>query len=630
MPKLRIVTGDNTGTEYELGDTLTVIGRRSTNQIVIDSDRVSRAHAQVGLAQNQYVVTDLGSANGTFVNGERIEGDVVLQPGDDVTIGSCILRYFADEEATNQVFVPGYTLKDLIAQGGMGKVYRAVQNSMEREVALKILHDKFAERADFVQRFVLEARSAGKLNHPNIISVHDVGKAGGTYYFSMELVGGNDLSQIMAMRNLEYGEVLPICAKVCEALEYAHNNGLVHRDIKPDNIMLSQNNDVKLADLGIAKTFDVNTGEGSDLTKGGKVLGTPHYMSPEQASGSHVDGRSDLYSLGATLYHILAGVPPFEGENNQEIMAKHLTDEPKDLGTICPALPLAVIEVVRKMMAKNRDERYATAREAAEALSKAAAAKPRPAPVGGARPGAKARAGGKRGTTGGSTSVGRPVRRKTGANKPAGPSLWAKVGVFASVLLIALIGISLVGGDGGTQVEESGPSAQQMMDRAQRREVASPPDYQGAIMIYKQVVRDYDNEPSSQRKARERIQAIEKRLADQEEDEERKADVEAYFAWEKEHMDDLDERVSRLDALAKKYPDQSDRFRRKIAGIVKEKQKTQNERHRKLYTECRREASAARIAGNYDGAQAAIQRYLEAYPDGANKEEMAELSEGVR
>jgi len=331
MAKLRIVAGDGVGTEYPLSEETVSLGRRSASTIKIDHPKASRNHAEVIHHKGDYYIQDLESVNGTYINGIRISHREKLSPGDEIRVGGTVLRFFSEEQKVPEIYIPGYQVEELVAQGGMGTVFRGVQVSMDRYVAIKVLHEHYAKRKDFVQRFVQEARAAGKLNHPNIIGVHDVGKAGNTYYFSMELVTGNDLSQIMGYREIGWQELMEIAARVCDALAYANRNGLVHRDIKPENIMLSDEGEVKLADLGIAKSFEA---EDEETTEDGKrkVLGTPHYMSPEQASGEAVDGRTDLYSLGCALYHILADQPPFEGENNREVMIKHLKETPTPLG----------------------------------------------------------------------------------------------------------------------------------------------------------------------------------------------------------------------------------------------------------------------------------------------------------
>lgn len=381
MAKLRIVAGENEGKEYELKSDINILGRRSSNAVFIDNPKASRDHAQITFTDGEYLIKDLGSSNGTFVNNIKITDEQLLEAGDEVRIGGTVLRLFVEEKSLSEIKIPGYSIKDIIAQGGMGAVYRAVQVSMDRFVALKILHAKYAEKREWVDRFVQEARSAGKLNHPNIIGVHDVGKAGSTYYFTMELVNGNDVSQVMAYRTLEYQEVMNIGAKVADALDYAHNNKLIHRDIKPENIMLSESGEVKLADLGIAKSFEIEGEDGAaSMGQTKKVLGTPHYMSPEQASGQPLDGKSDLYSLGATLYHILADRPPFEGNSNAEIMTKHLTEDPMSLVKINPMLPKPVTDVIEKLMAKKPGDRYKDAAQARDALEKAAKAKPRIVP----------------------------------------------------------------------------------------------------------------------------------------------------------------------------------------------------------------------------------------------------------
>jgi hypothetical protein len=266
----------------------------------------------------------------------------------------------------------GYEILELVGKGGMGEVYRARQISMDRIVALKILAPRLAKQDPiFAKRFVEEARAAGRLNNPNIIAVHDVGKAPmpgdpsapELDYFSMEFVDGESVKDVIERQgSCPLSLVGQVMAGMSEALTYAEAQGIVHRDIKPDNIMITNGGTVKLADLGLALQLGGEEGVvGEKDEKGrGKVMGTPLYMSPEQARALPVDSRSDQYSLGATLFHMLTGKPPFRGDSAKAIMKSHVFDEVPDPRQANGDVPEAWRQLCMKLMAKNPEERFAT------------------------------------------------------------------------------------------------------------------------------------------------------------------------------------------------------------------------------------------------------------------------------
>ena len=256
--------------------------------------------------------------------------------------------------------IEGYEIQSKLGQGAMGSVYRAKQVSLDRIVALKILSPRLAKDKSYVRRFLTEARSVAKLNHANIIQGIDVGESNKHFYFAMEYVDGVTLIEILREEGpFEEKRALEIMESIAEALDHAHRNGLVHRDVKPDNIMVTQAGDAKLCDLGLAKSAT----KGASATNVGNVVGTPHYIAPEQARGEHhVDIRVDIYSLGATLFHILTGRTPYSGENPTVVMTKHLTDPVDDVRGIRPELSEGVAFLVYKMMAKSARHGRAQAR----------------------------------------------------------------------------------------------------------------------------------------------------------------------------------------------------------------------------------------------------------------------------
>jgi serine/threonine-protein kinase len=257
--------------------------------------------------------------------------------------------------------IDGYKLLERRGQGGMGVVYRAVQKSMKREVAVKILAPKWAQHARFLQRFFREAKLAGELNHPNVVSAIDVGESGGLHYYAMEYVDGWSVAEILKEDGaFDEDEALDIVVQVAKALEHAAEHHIVHRDVKPENILVTPDGVAKLADLGLSKQLTSDC----TITTEGKTLGTPFYVSPELARGTRdVDARSDIYSLGATLYHMLVGEPPFAGDNPAAIMARHIAEEPVPVKRRRRDVSGASSKLVERMMAKDPARRYQNADE---------------------------------------------------------------------------------------------------------------------------------------------------------------------------------------------------------------------------------------------------------------------------
>jgi serine/threonine protein kinase len=253
--------------------------------------------------------------------------------------------------------IPGYKILGKIGAGAMAFVYKAQQLSLNRTVAIKVLPKRFSENPEYVQRFYKEGQAAGKLNHPNIVQAIDVGEAGGYHYFVMEYVEGKTIADdLVGGVPFSEKEATEIIIQVTHALAHAHAHGLVHRDVKPKNIMINKQGVVKLADMGLAReTTDVEAAE----SEAGKAYGTPYYIAPEQIRGKiDIDGRADIYGLGATFYHMVTGRVPFTGDDSSEIMRKHLREKLIPPDHINAALSAGVSEVIEIMMAKRRDDRY--------------------------------------------------------------------------------------------------------------------------------------------------------------------------------------------------------------------------------------------------------------------------------
>lgn len=259
-----------------------------------------------------------------------------------------------------------YRVLRRVGSGGMAEVYLAEQRSLERQVALKVLHERLADDASYVERFAQEARAAAKLVHPNIVQIYDVGQADGFHFISQEYVPGKNLGQLLERQGaLEPGLVLDILRQVVSALCRSHELKIVHRDIKPENIMLSHSGEVKVADFGLARITNTDT---KTLTQVGVTMGTPLYMSPEQIEGRPIDIRSDIYSLGITCYHLLSGQPPHNGDTALAIAMQHLNTLPTPLENLQQGLPSALARMVHQMLAKKPENRPANPGELLLAL----------------------------------------------------------------------------------------------------------------------------------------------------------------------------------------------------------------------------------------------------------------------
>ncbi|MBL8857171.1 MAG: protein kinase [Planctomycetes bacterium] len=358
---------------------------------VVSGTGVESAHCAIGRTKGGgFAIKDLGSVSGTIVNDKRVAA-TRLRAGDLIKIGVVRLKVVdpdaqngTDADDANETLaldademieelaarpksvnpslpsIPGYRIERLLGRGGMGDVYLAVQQSLARQVALKVLSAKFEANHDFVRRFQAEARAAAALNHPNIVTVFDVGEAGGKHYLSMEYMDrGNLEDRLKNGARITEREVLEILRDATAGLEYAESRGIVHRDLKPANLMQNHVGTTKIADLGLATHVESEEAQPADK----KVFGTPHFMSPEQVRGERVDSRSDLYSLGATAYRLLTGRTPFEGPNVREIVKAVLRDEPKPIREFAPDVSDGTAALVERLMKKDSAARYASAAE---------------------------------------------------------------------------------------------------------------------------------------------------------------------------------------------------------------------------------------------------------------------------
>lgn len=368
MPCIIVEKGPERGTSVEIGVGGRVIfGRDESCDFVTQDVSCSRRHFGVGEKDGKYIVKDLGSTHGTLVNGRRVDR-AELRDGDTIVVGESTISFSMDSPGASRGLVgksiAGYQIIERIGRGGMGTVYRAKQIALDREVALKVLSHRYSDDKIFINRFFKEAQAAARLNNPNVVQVYDVREEKGLYLISLEMMDGGTI-QDLATRDgqLPISRVLSVARDAARGLVYAEKKSIVHGDIKPDNLMANSEGVVKISDLGLAR----DAGEVAHQGEEG-IFGTPHFISPEQAQGKPVDSRSDIYSLGATLYRLIAGTTPFTGADVREIVLKQINDAPEDLVSLREDCPRDLADLVSLMMAKDPADRFATAEELLSAV----------------------------------------------------------------------------------------------------------------------------------------------------------------------------------------------------------------------------------------------------------------------
>ena len=312
-----------------------------------------------------------------------------------------------------------YELEELVGTGGMSSVYRAHDRLLERDVALKVLHQQFLADGEQVERFRREARAVAQLSHPNIVTVIDRGEQEGRQYIVFEYVDGENLKALVEREGpLPERDAIELALQVARALGFAHEQGLVHRDVKPQNVLLNDGGDTKVTDFGIARSLDVHGG----LTQTGTVMGTSDYIAPEQARGSRVDAQSDVYSLGAVLYELLTGDVPFKGDNFVAVAMRHINEPPPSVREQRPELSPCVDAVVRRAMAKEPRDRFRSMDELCAELGTCLAQ------VEGAVASSAAE-----------TMVVAPRRRRRSSSRPPAerPSVWPLIMLLAGLAILA-------------------------------------------------------------------------------------------------------------------------------------------------------------------------------------------------
>lgn len=329
----------------------------------LDDSQISRVVVERQLATPDEVRAAEEQCRSTTGPKRRSLGEVLVDLGFLTRTQLSRLQGSADDSGGRPAQqIPGYQLLNKVGAGAMAVVYRAKQLSLDRVVAIKILPRRLSRNPEFVKRFYQEGRAAAKLNHNNIVQAIDVGEAGSYHYFVMEFVEGCTVYDEIAESKLyTEAEALEIIQQIADALLHAHERGFIHRDVKPKNIMLTKDRVAKLADMGLAR-------EASDLeaamAEAGRAYGTPYYISPEQIRGEvDIDHRADLYSLGATFYHMVTGRVPFEAATPAAVMHKHLKEPLTPPDHINTALSSGCGAMIEMLMAKNRDDRYPSGRE---------------------------------------------------------------------------------------------------------------------------------------------------------------------------------------------------------------------------------------------------------------------------
>jgi len=267
----------------------------------------------------------------------------------------------ADSLSAGMSFGTRYRIECLLGQGGMGAVYKAVDTELGRTVALKVVRPELASNPQTMSRFKQELLLASKISHKNILRIHDLGDSGGVKFITMAFVEGTDLAGLMEREGrLPFDRAMKFTRQMCAAMEAAHHEGVVHRDLKPQNILLDQSDNLFITDFGLAKSLESDV---TAMTRTGQLLGTPRYMAPEQVEAGDIDHRADIYALGLIIYEMFTGATPFRGESMMQMMYYRVTDQPKDPRTVSPEMPDYLAAVILKCLARNPNDRYQSARE---------------------------------------------------------------------------------------------------------------------------------------------------------------------------------------------------------------------------------------------------------------------------
>lgn len=369
MARLVIEKGAEKGRTLRITKTL-VVGRDTQVDIPVQDLMVSRTHCKIEPRSDGFYLVDLNSLNGTYLNGKQVK-TAALQLGDVIKVGSTIFSFSLDDGIKDQFIgqmIGKYRIIKRLGRGGMGTVYEAKHEDLDRLVAVKIVAPEYAGDKSFVDMFMHEARYAAKLNHPNVVQIYDVGHEEGLYYYTMEFVPGGSVHEFLLKqpgKKLSIDQAMEITTQMALALEYAHSKGIIHRDVKPENMLIGEGGVIKLTDLGLAHTM----GEKIQLEgKSDYVFGTPLYMAPEILKGKIPDYRSDTYSLGASFYLMLTGRHAFDVTSMEDYIAKKTTIDPLPVHKRLVDCPPELSKITSKMIARDPVKRYQSVQEVVSEL----------------------------------------------------------------------------------------------------------------------------------------------------------------------------------------------------------------------------------------------------------------------
>jgi serine/threonine-protein kinase len=359
MPLLVVEKGPDKGKAIPIPSRGTVlVGRDSATALPLRDTMTSRMHAKIEDREDGYWIDDLGSMNGTYVNGSKIREAQKLAVGDLIKIGETLFTFQGEESAATTLAgnrIGGYRILERLGRGGMGTVYKAEQIDLQRLVALKVISEEHTKDKEFIELFIHEARAAAKLNHPNIVQVYDVKRHGELYYFSMEYVSGGSVQDVLnKQRKVPHEQAVRWILDAARGLDHAHGKGIMHRDVKPDNLMIAETGLAKIGDMGLARGLNEKIGPEEETS----VIGTPHYIAPEQVLGRPADFRCDIYSLGATAYRMIAGTTPFQAPSVRDLVNKKVREDAPTLHQLHPEVPKPVSDIVSRMMIRDPDKRY--------------------------------------------------------------------------------------------------------------------------------------------------------------------------------------------------------------------------------------------------------------------------------
>src|SRR5579883_967964 len=307
--------------------------------------------------------SDVTAAASRVASASVVASGVITPPPADAPQAQTAIQFsgvFSLKLSPGTDFGPRYRIESLLGEGGMGTVYKATDKELGRTVALKLVRPEFASIPAAMARFRQELLLASKISHKNILRIHDLGDAGGMKFITMAFVYGQDLGHLMEQGRLPLERVLSFARQLCSALDAAYSEEVVHRDLKPNNILVDRADNVYVMDFGLAKSFETDA---TMMTRTGQILGTPRYMAPEQVEGKPVDHRADIYSLGLILYEMAAGQIPFRAESTLQLMYSRVNEVPKDPRTVCPDIPEYLAAIILKCLARDPDQRYQSARE---------------------------------------------------------------------------------------------------------------------------------------------------------------------------------------------------------------------------------------------------------------------------